>query len=753
MIYLRDCYTFCTRDLYKTSKVWEGLFIDVTQKYNTELPNKISIANIYRPPRDNNSNLSIDNFLAPFSEIFSILTRENSTLITGGDFNINLLQLNEREKYQEYFDLFVSNGSIPQITMPTRFAKKSATLIDHIFCRFSKFSSQSSSGIVATKISDHLPCFSAIKISNNIRQNSKFINIRKKGPKEVQRFCDEFRSGLSTTIFDNNLFADPNLNFAKLEDIINEAREKSFPLEKKKFNKYEHKISPWITYGILNSIKFRDKLYVKWKKTNHSSSNYTLLENSYKSYCALLQKTIRLAKSKYYHSQFENFKSDIKKTWGQINEILSKKKKTVDLPRYILNGNTTLTENKDIANCFNNFFCNIGPSLAGSIKSPTNKSYSDYMKQNITSSFSFDTVTPDYISKLINKLKSKTSNGHDGLSSIQLKYISNDIVPILTHTINQSLCTGIFPSSLKIAKISPIFKKGDPHLTDNYRPISLLPIISKIFEKVVFLQLYDYLIKYNLLYDSQYGFRKFHSTEFAALEFTDKIIYNLDQGKIPLAIYLDLSKAFDTIDHSILINKLQYYGVTGMSLYWFQSYLSDRKQYVQYKDSNSSFSSITTGVPQGSILGPLLFIIYINDISSVTKNFHFTLYADDTSLIEPICTFTSGTNGNIEASQSINKELSLITDWLCLNKLSLNAKKTKMMLFHHRQRDISKIELDLFINDTKIEKVNEFNFLGIMLDECMTWDSHIDKIGGKISQVNCALSRLKKKMFPRKYSR
>ena len=176
-----------------------------------------------------------------------------------------------------------------------------------------------------------------------------------------------------------------------------------------KFNKYEHKISPWITHGILNSIKFRDKLYVRWKKSNINSADYILLENSYKSYCALLQKTIRLAKSKYYHSQFENFKSDIKKTWGQINEILSKKKKTVDLPRYILNGNDTLTENKDIANCFNNFFCNIGPSLAGSIKSPTNKSYSDYMKQNITSSFSFDTVTPDYISKLINKLKSKTN--------------------------------------------------------------------------------------------------------------------------------------------------------------------------------------------------------------------------------------------------------------------------------------------------------------------------------------------------------
>ena len=366
------------------------------------------------------------------------------------------------------------------------------------------------------------------------------------------------------------------------------------------------------------------------------------------------------------------------------------------------------------------------------------------MKQNITSSFSFDTVTPEHISKIIRKLKSKSSSGHDGLSSIQLKYISHDITSILTFIINQSLCTGIFPTTLKIAKISPIFKKGDPHFTDNYRPISLLPIMSKVFEKVVFIQLYDYMTKNKLLYKSQYGFRKFHSTELAALEFTDKIIFNLDQGKLPLAIYLDLSKAFDTIDHSILLNKLKYYGVCGMSLYWFESYLSDRKQYVQFNDSTSSYSSISTGVPQGSILGPLLFIIYMNDIANVTNKFHFTLYADDTSLVEPICTFTTGTNRNFETSDSINSELSLITDWLCLNKLSLNAKKTKMMIFHHRQRNISKINLNLIINNTEIEQVKEFDFLGIMIDECMTWNSHINKIAGKISRVNGVLSRLKR---------
>ena len=272
----------------------------------------------------------------------------------------------------------------------------------------------------------------------------------------------------------------------------------------------------------------------------------------------------------------------------------------------------------------------------------------------------------------------------------------------------------------------------------------MLPVISKVFEKVVFIQLYDYLIKNKLLYDSQYGFRRLHSTELAALEFTDKIIANLDQGKLPVAIFLDLSKAFDTIDHSILINKLKYYGVRGMSLYWFESYLSNRVQYVQFNDSISSYSHISTGVPQGSILGPLLFIIYMNDIANVTNKFHFTLYADDTSLIEPICTFSYGTNSTSDTSHSINSELSLITDWLCLNKLSLNAKKTKMMIFHHRQRNISKLNLQLFINNTKIEQVKEFDFLGIVIDECMTWNSHVNKIASKISRVNGVLSRLKR---------
>ena len=234
---------------------------------------------------------------------------------------------------------------------------------------------------------------------------------------------------------------------------------------------------------------------------------------------------------------------------------------------------------------------------------------------------------------------------------------------------------------------------------------------------------------------------KKHSTELAGLEFYDKIINYLENDKLPLAIFLDLSKAFDTIDHEILLQKLHYYGISGNALLWFKCYLTNRKQYVQFKDSFSSYSDIRTGVPQGSILGPLLFIIYMNDIAHITNKFFFTIYADDTTLLAPICTFDIENRQSI--SQNINAELKIITDWLALNKLSLNAKKTKMMVFHYHQKRISNLDLRLYINKTRIKQVKEFNFLGVVFDECISWKEHTQKIAGKISVSVGTLKRLK----------
>ena len=423
---------------------------------------------------------------------------------------------------------------------------------------------------------------------------------------------------------------------------------------------------------------------------------------------------------------------------------LKKKDKISDFPKYFLENEKMITDDQSIAECFNNFFVNVGPNLSKKIKPQSGRSFKDYLTKNILSSFNFSLVTEEQVLKIIQKLKPKSSHGHDGISTILLKYIACEILKTLTVIINQSLCTGIFPDKLKIANIKPIYKKDNPHIPDNYRPISLLPSLSKVFEKVVFIQLYDYFTGNELIYESQYGFRQLHSTELAALELTDKIYISLDNKKQPLAIFLDLSKAFDTIDHSILLYKLHHYGVQGTALEWFKSYLTNREQYVEYNDKTSSLQKLETGVPQGSILGPLLFIIYMNDISTVTDKFHFTLYADDTSLLEPLCTFTLDINNNRSLSNSINIELSLIFEWLSLNKLSLNIKKSKMMIFHNRQKNISNLIPKIEINGIQIEHVKQFNFLGIILDEHMSWKTHINKIACKIARTIGTINRLKR---------
>ena len=290
-----------------------------------------------------------------------------------------------------------------------------------------------------------------------------------------------------------------------------------------------------------------------------------------------------------------------------------------------------------MADKFNEYFTEIGPKLAKSINTANKAPFNSYLTTPCPASFNFGYTKPDDIEKIIRNLRPKSSTGCDNISTKLLKEIENVVSRPLSIIINQSLCTGIFPDKLKIAKVIPLYKKDDNKLFGNYRPISLLSSISKIFERVAFNQLYDYFSSNGLLYESQYGFRKLHSTELAALEFTDKISQEMDAKKIPFSIFLDLSKAFDTLDHNVLLSKLNYYGIKDTALDWFKSYLTNRTQYVDCNGISSSIREIETGVPQGSILGPLLFIIYMNDIHTVSDNLNFILYADDTTLSSPMC--------------------------------------------------------------------------------------------------------------------
>ena len=410
-----------------------------------------------------------------------------------------------------------------------------------------------------------------------------------------------------------------------------------------------------------------------------------------------------------------------------------------DFPDKMNCGGTLETDKLLIANTFNEYFTNIGPSLASSIITTGLDSHKHYLTNKTKNIFKFQNISEKEISETISSLKTKNSSGFDGISTKLLKVIKTEITKPLTCLINQCLKTGTFPDNLKLAKVIPLHKKDDKTIITNYRPISLLPSISKIIEKVAYKQISKYFTSNNLFYKYQYGFRGNHSTEFAALHLVDKITSEMDIGNLPLNIYLDLSKAFDTLDHTILLDKLEYYGIQNIELTFFKKYLLNRKQFVQMGDIKSSTQEIKTGVPQGSILGPLLFVIYINDMSFATKYFEFIMYADDTTLM---CSITPQEFNNLQQlAAKINKELKLINNWLKVNRLSLNVAKSKFMLFHMPQRKIA--PPTLYIDGVLIDGVTHFNFLGIIIQNNLKWDTHINAISLKICRTIGILNKLK----------
>ena len=744
-MYIHNTFSFTVRDIDPHSDIWEGLFIDV---YNEYMDKKITVCNIYRPPKKNDCNDIIETFTRQMSPIISSLAKENKHVVFAGDYNIDLLKLNNREKFQEYFDMFLTNGLMPNIVLPTRFSRHSATLIDQLFCKLVTPSADIMSGILLNNMSDHLPIFSCLDICNSNKITPKYVKINQNNPDALNRYLSHIESDFSACPFGNGFTENPNGNYKKISGILAENQQKHLEPKIVKFNRYKHKLNPWMTNGILNSIKFRDKLYKKLKKLNPNSDAYSRAEINLKTYKSILQKSIKLAKLNYYGAQFEKNKNDMKRTWTTINEILNRTKKSVDFPKYFIIDGQKITNKKSIADNFNTFFANVGLTLSRKIRSNSDKSIHHFLTRPVISSFAFNTISNSDVMKIIQELKPKGSFGHDLISTKLLKQIAHIIVTPLTLTINQSLTTGIFPDQLKIARVIPLYKKDDKHLLDNYRPISLLTSISKVFEKIVFKQMYDYFTANKLFYDHQYGYRTLHSTELAAMEMTDRIILDIDKKKLPISVFLDLSKAFDTLDHEILLQKLKYYGISEVPLRWLSSYLSDRHQYVEFDGVKSITLPLTTGVPQGSILGPLLFIIYMNDVHMASSHFTPIVYADDTNLYSTIGAFSINTHpnsiNNKELSDKINKELYNISDWLAINKLSLNAKKTKYMVFHTKQRNISHLNLDLEINNHKIDRVSDFNFLGLTIDENLTWREHVQKISTKISRVTGIINRLRK---------
>lgn len=724
IIYLSRDYTYKRIHLSSfTNSIWEFMAIEISHS-SFKKPKVIS--NFYRPPH--NSSHDTDIFLSEFQNMLSTFSKFSDITILG-DHNIDLLKLDKSTLVKKFVDILFSLGYLPQITSPTRFTSHSATLIDNVFCKFSDSWERTKSGILTNRLSDHQSYFVHFPNDQSIKRKPKWVEYRKINDEGVKNLVEYLSNN---QIFDSiyNSSKNVNENYNHLLSIISESRDKFLPIIKRRFNKYRDKLEPWMTNGILRSIRTRDKLHKKLILENINSRLYPYIEAQLRNHRIILRRLIFQAKQSYWENRFFAVRNNIKDTWRLIN-IAIKSKSKLESPNCFKINNEIITDNGEIANEFNNFFINIGDKLAAQIPS-TVSHYSEYLKKDYAgNNFIFEKVSTTEVNKVINSLRNKQSQGYDGFSINLIKKVKDVIIAPLTHLINQSIETGIFPDSLKIARVLPIYKKGDHDLLDNYRPISILPALSKFFERILFNQLTNYLAKHQILFGSQYGFRNGHSAEHAAFELVERILSSFSNNDQSLAVYLDLTKAFDSMDHSILLAKLKHYGLSTDALTLISSYFENRTQYIDFQGAHSQYANIRTGVPQGSVLGPLFFILYVNDLNEASELFDMIMFADDTTLHCPLSKFYNNFTAN--TSELVTMELEKIFSWFCANKLTINASKTKFMIFHRPNSSIPKLSIS--INGETITQVTNLDFLGLTLDEHLSWSTHISRTCSKISSA------------------
>ena len=422
-----------------------------------------------------------------------------------------------------------------------------------------------------------------------------------------------------------------------------------------------------------------------------------------------------------------------------INSLLNRKPKNSSSIKVTDSKGNLISTSQNVAEEFNNYFSKIASTVKEQISARMVFDPGGFEKflQNPCQNSLFLRQTDNYeVHDIVSGFKNK-STLDTRIEPLKIANNCFNFTDVLSKIVNASFQQGIFPQSLKVAKVVPIHKEGSKTDVSNYRPISLLSCFSKIFEKIMHNRILGFLDKNELLCDTQYGFRPGRSCEQALLNANNHILDALSKKQIALLLLIDFSKAFDVVEHSILLHKLQHYGIRGPALNWLETYLSERKQFVSIDSVNSSLKPIKYGVPQGSVLGPLLFIIYINDLPNISKLARFILYADDANII------ITGYSVH-EIHQKISQLTCDIEKWVDNNGLALNVKKTKYMIFSRQRIDNSNI--DFHINNTRIEEKSECRFLGVIVDNKLNWAHHIAAVKLKMSKYLGVMFKIKNRV-------
>ena len=609
------------------------------------------------------------------------------------------------------------------INKATRFPNGSqltynSSCLDHIFInKFLQFT-----GIVfLADISDHCGSALCLKLFNNPpKQNLKQkITFRLINEQNTSNFEAKIRQTDWNFLY--NIY-DVNEQFSAFQNFVNSTYRDCFPL-KTKYISYNRKNKPWITEATMAKIKLKSACFKRYRDGLISREENNRIKNK-------LNKEINQDKKSYYQNIFTVFKNDMKKSWKVLHSLLGSKNDKNTADKIFANVNSD-TEKINVVNKFNDFFANVGRNLALQMSDSVNLPVyqTDYISQN------FYIFPPSYaeISKIIMNLKI-TRTSLDVLPIKLLKKFCNIFVIPITAMIENSILQGVFPDELKIARITPIHKEDSFTEPSNFRPISSLSYLSKVYEKFFSLRLLNFCNKYNVISPDQYGFQRGVSTTDALVRLTEDIYSTIDNNQHFVAAIIDIKKAFDCVDHGILKSKLERYGVRGTPLKWIVNYLADRKCYVELGSHKSNINTFNIGVPQGSILGPTLFLIYINNLPKISEILQTQLFADDT--------IVSNKGPNIDMlTDSTNLELSKLDEWTQANKLTLHAGKTKFLVVSNKRVD--RENLSLRIMNNIIPPISCCKYLGIYLDDKLTFKDHINYVNTKISRYTGILYKIR----------
>ena len=672
----------------------------------------ILIGCIYRPPQQRD-------FFDPFEQLVSNLPTDSEIIILG-DTNINLLNTNCTTARQ-FKNILRSNGLKQLITEPTRKTVHSSSLIDHIIV--SQPSKICVNGVLPVGLSDHCAVFCTRKLVKVCTNRENIINVR-----SLRKYSREaLNEAIQLHDWDNVLNCkDTNLAWNNFVKNFSAIIDKIAPVRKRKI---KTRTQPWITPDIIEGIHQRDKLLRRFHRLRDN--------DSYAIFCAKrneVQQLVKKAKKDYILEQTEANKRDSKKLWNTLKSIGYSNKNSQKEPMVLKIDDNICFDPVAIAEHVNHFFINIAqnivqalPHVVDSFSAFSESTKTFYRKLGVRpGAYVLKEVSPSFINKHLKSLNPNKSTGLDNIGPRFLCDGADSLTSIITYIVNLSIKSKIVPDCVKTAKVTPIHKKNDKLEVGNYRPISILPALSKTLEKAIHAQIDEHCKRNNLYYQLQSGFRTNYSTSTCLTYLHDHIRTEIANGKYVGLVMLDVQKAFDSVNHDSLCEKVN---LAGIEPHWFKSYLEERKQTVLVNDTFSSCQTIKTGVPQGSILGPWCYLLYCNDMPRCVKNCKIVLYADDTILI-------TSNKDLAEVKRELSEDMSNCFHWLTNNGLAMHKGKTEALIISSKRKRHNTHNFTITFEDQTIRPSPVVKYLGLQINNNLSGDeiaqSIISKANGRL---------------------